>query len=133
MWSQVTGLKDSSYSVSSKFLFIVLKWDDLKISKMSPCFKFFLILNIFIGYCLYLHFKCFLFSTFPLQKLPISSLSPCLYESAHPPSHPPTPIFLPWNSPTLDTFPPGPRASPCIDVQQGHPLPHMLLEPWVSP
>jgi hypothetical protein len=27
----------------------------------------------------------------------------------------------------------GPKASPLIDVQQGHPLLHMWLKPWVSP
>ena len=47
-------------------------------------------------------------------------------------TNPPTPASLSWNSPTLghQTFS-GPRASPPIDFQQGHPLLHMLLEPWV--
>jgi hypothetical protein len=45
---------------------------------------------------------------------------------------PPPP--LPWHSPTLGqrAFP-GPRTSPPIDTQLGHPLLHMQLEPWVPP
>ena len=50
------------------------------------------------------------------------------------PTQPPslTPPF--WHSPILghQAFP-GPRASPPIDVQQGHPLLHMQLNPWVLP
>ena len=48
-------------------------------------------------------------------------------------TYPPTPTFLAQNSPT-----PGhpafitPRASLLIDARQGHPLLHMLLEPWVA-
>ena len=39
-----------------------------------------------------------------------------------------------WHSPTLQhqAFT-GTRASPPIDAQQGHPLLHMQLEPWVPP
>jgi hypothetical protein len=52
----------------------------------------------------------------------------------HPPTHPPTITSPPWHSPTLmnQAFT-GPRASPPIDVQQGHPLLRMWLEPLVSP
>ena len=60
-------------------------------------------------------------------KTPISSPLPLL-------SNPPTPAPLSWHSPTLghQAFS-GPRASPPMDVQQGPPLLHMLLEPWFPP
>jgi hypothetical protein len=50
------------------------------------------------------------------------------YEGAPPPTNSPS---LPWHSPTLghQAFT-GPRASPPIDVCQGHPL---QLEPCVAP
>ena len=48
--------------------------------------------------------------------------------------HPPIPDSSPWHSPTLrHQALPGPRASPPIDVRQGHPLLHMQLESWVPP
>ena len=45
----------------------------------------------------------------------------------------PAPASWPWHSLTLEhrAFT-GPRTSP-TDVQQGHPLLHMCLEPWVPP
>ena len=44
----------------------------------------------------------------------------------------PTPTSWPWHSPILGhTALTGPRASPPTDDQEGHPLLHMLLEPWV--
>jgi hypothetical protein len=46
--------------------------------------------------------------------------------------HPPTPILLPWYSPTLGHWTPSdPRASPPTDVKQGHLLPHKWSAPWV--
>ena len=47
-------------------------------------------------------------------------------------TNPAMPTSLSWHSPTLGhgAFS-GPRASPSFDVQQGHPLLHMQLEPWV--
>jgi hypothetical protein len=48
---------------------------------------------IFIGYIIDLYFKCYLISSFPLQKPPFpSSLSLLLWGCAptHPPTHPPT-------------------------------------------
>jgi hypothetical protein len=88
-----------------------------------------LILKIFfpfIGYFVYLNFRCYPLSRSPLWELPILSPLPCLYEGA------PTPTFPPWHFPTVGhRKPSGPRASPCTDVQPGHPLPHMWLEPWV--
>jgi hypothetical protein len=74
-----------------------------------------------IGYFLYLHFKCFPLSRSPLQTSPPPL--PCLYEG------PP-----PWHFPTLGHRTPlGPRASPPTDVQQGHLLPHRWPAPWVAP
>jgi hypothetical protein len=64
---------------------------------------------------------------------PITSPLPLLVWGCSP-THPVTPVSPPWHSPTLrhraltET-----RASPPIDVQQGHPLLHMWLEPWVPP
>jgi hypothetical protein len=62
-----------------------------------------------------------------LQKPPIPFILPLL-------TYPPTHTSLSCHSPTLghQTFT-GLRASPSIDVQQGHPLLHMQLEPWVPP
>jgi hypothetical protein len=58
---------------------------------------------------------------------------PCFNEGAHPPTHPPTPVSLPFHSTTLgnQAFL-GPRAPPPIDVRQGHSLVHMWLESWVT-
>jgi hypothetical protein len=52
----------------------------------------------------------------------------------HPPTHPHTPASPPSHSPSLGhrAFT-GPRASSPTDTQQGHPLLHMWLEPWVPP
>ena len=49
-------------------------------------------------------------------------------------TNPPTAAYWPCHFPTLGhrTFT-GPRASPLIDDQLGHPLLHMQLEPWVPP
>jgi hypothetical protein len=77
---------------------------------------------------LYLHFKCYLLSWFLLQPPP--------------PPLPLLPLFtnlstlasLTWHSSTLgDPAFSEPRSSPPIDVQQGHPLLHIQLEPWVPP
>jgi hypothetical protein len=48
--------------------------------------------------------------------------------------HPPILASLPWHSPTIghQAFT-GPRVSPPIDAQQGHPLLHLWLEAWVPP
>jgi hypothetical protein len=69
-------------------------------------------------------------------------LSPFLISPPKTPYHippptaqqPPTPTSWPWHSPTLGhrAFT-GTRASPLIDVPQGHPLLHMHLEPWIPP
>jgi hypothetical protein len=80
------------------------------------------------GYCLfkkryflYLHFKCYPLSWFPLIPspipLPLSLLTNLL-----------TPTSWPWHSPTQGhrAFT-GPRASPHIDDLLGHPLLHIQL------
>ena len=64
-------------------------------------------------------------------------VSPLKTPSPIPPplfTNPPTSASLPRHSPTLGhrTFT-GPRASPPNDVQQGHLLLHMQLEPQVPP
>jgi hypothetical protein len=49
-------------------------------------------------------------------------------------TNPPIPTSWPWHSPTLGhRVVTGPRASPTIDDQLGHPLLHIHLEPWVPP
>jgi hypothetical protein len=80
-----------------------------------------------IRYFLYLHF---LVNVIPFPSfLSENPLSP-------PPllPNPPTPASWPWQSPILGhrTFT-GPRASPPIDDQLGHPLLHMQLELQVPP
>jgi hypothetical protein len=93
---------------------------------IKQMFHFFLLLNIFFIY---------ISNVIPFPGLPyITPLShppsPCLYEGAPPP----IPAFLPWHFPTLGhRTTTGPRAVPPIDVQQGHPLPHMWPESWVPP
>jgi hypothetical protein len=81
-----------------------------------------------IRYFLYLHFKCYPLSWFSLWKSPLSIPFPLPLLT-----NPPTPTSWPWHSPTLghQAFT-GPRSSPPIDDQQGHPLLHMGLGPWVS-
>jgi len=52
----------------------------LNLSMCTLCF--------FIGYFMYLHFKCYHFSQFSPQKYPIPSPSPCFYEGAPHSTHP---------------------------------------------
>jgi hypothetical protein len=82
--------------------------------------------NFLIRYFLYLHFKCYPFSQFPLQKFHIQ----------HPQllPNPPTPASWLWHSPILGhrTFT-RPRASPPIDGRLGHSMLHMQLETGVPP
>jgi hypothetical protein len=94
---------------------------------------FFLFFSLLNGYFIYLYFKCYALSWFPLWKPLPHPPSPCFSDGApHPPTHPFTPAFLPWHSTTLghQAFI-GPRSFPPIDGWQGHPLLHMLLEPCV--
>jgi hypothetical protein len=81
--------------------------------------------SFFIRYFLYLHLKFYPLLSFPFQPPSIPSPLPLL-------TNPPTPTSLSWHSPTLghQVFS-RPRSSPLIGDQQGHPLLHMQLEPWV--
>jgi hypothetical protein len=54
------------------------------------------IFHIFIGYFIYLHFKCYPLPLFPLWKHPIPSSLPSYCEGAHTPTH-----LLPFPPPTL--------------------------------
>jgi len=92
----------------------------------TPRITFFILLDIF-----YLHVKCYSLSRFPGHNPPIPSPSPSSIRVFPSPStlfsHPPYSPAL--GVPALA----GPRASPSNGAQQGHPLLHMQLEPWVSP
>jgi hypothetical protein len=54
--------------------------------KFSSKYYFFLLVPLFLGYFLYLNFKCFSLSKSSLQKPPIPSS--CFYEDAPPHTHP---------------------------------------------
>jgi hypothetical protein len=93
-----------------------------------PCLYIFLIGSFFFIY---------ISNVIPFPSLPSGtplslSPSPCFYEDA---SHPTTHFWLPALAfPYTGTLSlSGMRASPPIDVWQGHPLLHMHLEPWVPP
>jgi len=98
---------------------------------MKGIFEIFhLFLNFLLDF-LNLRFKCYSLFWFPRRK-PLSHSLPFFYKSIPLPIHttltcPPT---LPY---TGDSTLAGPRASPSIGAQQGHPLLHMQLEPWVGP
>ena len=71
-------------------------------------------------------------SPFPITpRTPILFTLPCSYDSVSPPNHPlpPTcpPITLPWGIETSQD------QRTTTHVQQGHPLLHRRLEPWVAP
>jgi hypothetical protein len=86
---------------------------------------------IFIAYFLYLHFKCYSFPRFSLQKnyMP-SPIHLLLWGCSN--THNSTSASPFSNSPTLEhqTFT-GPRASLLINSWQDHALLHMWLEPWI--
>jgi hypothetical protein len=53
-----------------------------------PAFSVCLSVSLFFTeYFIYLHFKCYPLSLFPLHKYPIPYPCPCLYEGAPPPTH----------------------------------------------
>ena len=63
-----------------------------------------------------------------------STLAPFLFASMRVLPHPPTPALLFQHPPMLGTkTSTEQRASPPINVRQGHPLLHIHLEPWVPP
>jgi hypothetical protein len=79
----------------------------------------------FIRYFLYLHFKCYPLSWFPLRKFGIPSPFLLL-------TNPPTPVSWSCQFPILGhRIFTGPRTSPPTDVWPGHPLLDMQLEPCV--
>jgi hypothetical protein len=82
---------------------------------------------LFIRYFSYLHFKLYPLSSFPLWNSPYP-IGPSMVTNL------PTPASLSWHSPTLgqQAFT-RPRASPLIDVPQGHALLHTQLKTWVPP
>ena len=89
--------------------------------------------KIFIGYFIYLHFKCSPLShtNLPSEK-PLSHLLPQSYISINVLPYPPTTDYPPWNSPTLEHLAfTGSRASPPTDAQQSHLLTHVQLKQWV--
>jgi hypothetical protein len=71
---------------------------------------------------MYLHFKCYLLSWFPLWNAPFPLL---LWGCSHL-----TLLAFPY---TEESGLPWPRASPPIDARQRHPLVHVQLDPWVPP
>ena len=88
-------------------------------------------------YFLFLFFWLYIFFIYILN---VSPFQVSLWEplSHHPPAsmrvlpHPPTPILLPWHSPTLEhRTSSGTGASLSTDAQQGHPLPYMWPAPWL--
>jgi hypothetical protein len=81
-----------------------------------PHFSFFKF--YFIGYFIYLHFKCYPLSSFPLWKCPIPSPFHLLLVGCSS-TYPPPPISPTWNSLTLDHWAfTEPRAS--YVVENGH-------------
>jgi hypothetical protein len=82
---------------------------------------------IFIGYFIYLHFKCYRLSQFTPTETPYSIYHPASMRVC---PHPPIYSCLPPSLfPTLGHWAfTGPRASSPIDA---HPLLYMWLEPWV--
>jgi hypothetical protein len=79
-------------------------------------------LFLFIGYVLYLHFKCYPLSWFLCPRNPL--YHPCFYEGVPPPTHS-LPASPPLHYPTLENLAfTKPRASSPIDARQGHPLLH---------
>ena len=77
---------------------------------LMACSFYFLLFFFFIGCFIYLHFKCYPPSWFPLWKPLSHSPSPCFYEGAPPSNHPLPPpypgILLHWSiKPSQDQEP----------------------------
>ena len=66
--------------------------------KLVSFHAFLMLFSFFIRHFLYLHFKCYPLSSFPLQKPPIISPLPLL-------TNPPTLTSLSWHSPVLGIGP----------------------------
>jgi len=107
----------------------IFKWQKQQKSLFYFCSLLFLTFRD-----IYLHFKCYPLSWFPLHKSSIPSPSPFFYEGVHTPIYLQLPTSPLWHLPMLGSSAlAGPRASPPTGSQQGHPLLHMQLEPWVCP
>jgi hypothetical protein len=115
--------------VVSGSIFLTVKYTD-PISPSFFCIFGFVLFCYLIEYFIYLHFTCYPLSQSPPPRILLSH--PLAPASMRVSPFPPTPAFLPSNSPTLEhqAFK-GPRAFPPIDDQQSHPLLHIWLEPWV--
>ena len=75
--------------------------------RVSQLQIYFILLFIFIfllciGYCIYLHFKCYPLSQFPLRNPLSLSPSSCFYEGVPPPTHLQPPTSLKQAEPDLD-------------------------------
>jgi hypothetical protein len=111
------------------------------INVCSVCSPFHYLLVKKKRYFLYLHFKCYSLTWFPLPETPYpippapASMRAFLH---HPPIHSYFPA-LDFPTPGIYQAFIGPRISPPIDVWQWRPLLHMQLEPciflgwWLSP
>jgi hypothetical protein len=122
------------YHVPSTFFFIhrfiwpQIHWEHWRnsdeIISSNICLLNCFFLPFFIRYFIYIS-NCICFPHFP-SKSPLSHpFSSCSL------THP-LPLPCPWHSPTLEHWAfTEPRASPLIDVRQGHPLLHIQLKPWV--
>jgi hypothetical protein len=113
----VSLLNISPIQLNRTYLSVLLLWTD---TMTKPN----LIKHTFFWYFIYLHFKCYPLSWFPLQNPP-SHPPPSVSMRVIP--HPSTHSYLPTGAFT------GPMASSPIDTQQGHLLLYMQLEPWVTP
>jgi hypothetical protein len=85
--------------------------------------------SFFLGYFIYLYFKCYPLSIFPSTNPLSSRLSDCLYEGAPPPTNPLLPQHprIPFSSAIEPTQ--NHRAPP----RKGNSLIHIQLEPWINP
>jgi hypothetical protein len=93
-------------------------------------FPLFLILFNWISYLFTFQMLCSFLVSPPENLYPILPSPASMKVLTHPLTHP----SRPWHSTTLGHQAlPGQRASPPTDVQQGHPLLHVRLEPWVPP
>jgi hypothetical protein len=136
-WSLILSSAHCTYSIGVKYSHRYI-WISIMYYFCFDAYFFwlhmFLLFFFLLFYWIFYLFTFQMLSPFPLSPsqppYPILSLPTTMRVLPHPP----TPISLPWHSPTLGhrAFP-GPRAFPATDVQQGHSLLHMLLVPWIPP
>jgi hypothetical protein len=102
---------------------------------LSETIFFMINFNLFLLDIFFLHFKYYSLSRFPLpSESPYPIPPPASMRVFPQKNHLHTPTTPPWSSPKPrhQAFT-GPRASPPINVRQGHPLLHMQLESWILP